>query len=290
MKRNWVLGGGVAVAVVLLAGWGVWRWQQNPSRAFWDMLSNNLATPGVTRVVNQSSQGLDVSQYTQTNFGAQPSARALTVFKQNGGLIATEEISNSSQDLVRYQKIVTTKKNAAGKPLDVSSVVGKWAELKPGSQFSSSVTSGLFDQSLLGILPIANLNSADRNHLLAYMHDNAVFSFDAGRVKTVTSQGHRAYQYDVQVQPAAYVGLMQQFGRLIGATGYEQVDPNEFSGASKIALTVTVDSLSHTLLEIDQPASGRTERYESFGTTLQPALPHATLTTTELEQRITNLR
>jgi hypothetical protein len=290
MKRSWLIGGVITAAVVLLAGWGMWRWQQNPSRAFWDMLANNLSTPGVTRIVSQNSQGLEVSQYTQTNFGAQPSAHALTIFKQNGGTIATEEISNSSHDLVRYQKIVTTRKNAAGKPLDVSSVVNKWAELKPGSQFSSAVASGLFDQSLQGILPIANLNSVDRSRLLTYMHDNAVFSFDAGKVKTVTAQGHRAYQYDVQVQPAAYVGLMQQFGHLIGATGYDQLDPNEFSGASKIALTVTVDAFSHTLLTIDQPASGRTERYESFGTTLQPALPHATLTTAQLEQRITDLR
>ena len=278
------------MAVVLLAGWGIWRWQQNPSRAFWDMIANNLSTPGVTRLVSQSSQGLEVSQYTQTNFGAQPSAHALTVFKQNGGSITTEEVSNKSHDLVRYQAIKTSKKGANGKPLNVSSVVGKWAELEPGSQFSSSVTSGLFDQSLLGVLPIANLGAADRSRLLTYMHDNVVFSFDASKVKRVTVRGHHAYQYNVQVQPAAYVGLMQQFGHLIGATSYDQIDPNEFSGASKIALTVSVDTFSHVLLEVDQPATGHKEQYEAFGATLQPAMPHATLTTAELEQRITDLR
>jgi hypothetical protein len=169
-------------------------------------------------------------------------------------------------------------------------VVGKWATLDPGSQFSSAVTSGLFNQSLLGILPIANLAAADRNRLLAYMHDNTVFSFDTDKVKTVTAEGHQAYEYDVQVQPAAYVGLMQQFGRLVGSKGYDSVDPNEFSGASAVKLTVMVDTTTHELLALDQASSGHTERYESFGTTLQPGLPHATLTTDELTQRITHLK
>jgi hypothetical protein len=289
MKRSWQI---VVTAAVLLvaAGWLGVRWQHNPNRAFWDMLANNLATPGVTRVLQQTSQGLSVSQYTQLNFGAHPTAHALTVFTQNGGTIATEEISDATHDFVRYQKIITPRKTAAGKPLDVSGVVGKWARLDPGGSFGSTVSSGLFDQSLFGILPIANLDSTNRVRLLDYMHTTDVFSYDADKVKTAAVDGHRVYEYQVSIKPAPYVALMQHFGKLVGAKEYDTLDPNDYGSAAAIAVMVAVDTTTHQLVELEQTATGQLERYQAFGAITPVALPHATLTTSELERRITTLQ
>lgn len=289
MKRSWQIV--IAAAVLLVAvGWLGVRWQHDPNRAFWDMLANNLATPGVTRVLQQTNQGLSVSQYTQLNFGAHPTAHALTVFTQNGGTIATEEISDASHDFVRYQKIVTPYKTTTGKPLDASGVVGKWARLDPGSKLGSTISSGLLEQSLFGILPIANLDSTNRAHLLDYMRTNDVFSYDAGKVKAATVDGHRVYEYKVSIKPAPYVALMQQFGKLVGAKQYDALDPNNYSRAAAIVVMAAVDTTSHQLVELEQTAGGQLEHYKAFGATTPAALPRATLTTSELEQRITDLR
>lgn len=289
MKRSYFLSAGAVVVVVLLAGWLWWAkvWQ-NPNRVFWDMLSNNLATSGVTRTISQKSQGLSVEQDTQISFGAQPTAHALTTFTQNGGNIVTEEISNNTSDFVRYKRIVTPK-TVAGKPLDVSGIVGKWAKLDANSSLGSTVTSGLFDQSLIGVLPMANLSAANRAKLLDEMHTDGVFSFDAKKVKTVSLNGRKTYQYTVNIKASAYVALMQNFEKLVGSKQYASLDPNSYAAGTTVPVTLSVDVRSHQLSQLYQPSAGRTEQYKAFGVVDATPLPHATLTTTELTKRLSAL-
>ncbi len=290
MKKYWV--GGVVGLVVVAGVAAIWWFgvRDNPVRAFNDMLSNNLSTPGVTRVVKQGNSQLQVAQYTQLQLGAQPAAHALTVFKQGGGLIATEEISDRTTDLVRYQKIVATTKGKDGKPLDVSSVVGKWAKLSGDDTLSSSVTSGLFDQTLMGVIPIANLQPDARQNLLAYMHSSGVFTYDASKVQTVQSGGRKAYKYAVSIKPAAYIKTMQEFGKLVGVHQYDDVEANDYASVASIPVTIVVDARSHQLAELDQQSSGRNETYQGFGLMTQTALPKATLTAKQLTELLGKLQ
>lgn len=288
-RQTYILAG---ILVLVSIGYGVFYRVNHPDSqvVFWDMMSNNLSTPGVTRVVAQSGNGLSVSQYTQLSFGATPTVQSLTVFKQRGGSIVTQQISNRGNDFVRYKKIVTNQKTAAGKPVDVSSVVGKWARLTKDDALSSAVTSGLFDQSLLGIVPVANLQPEKRNELLTYMRQNDVFTFDAAKVKVTTVDGRRTYEYPVRIQPATYIALMQQFGKLVGATQYAGMDPAAYAGATAQTAVFSVDVASHQLSQINQSSSGHSEQYKGFGIISDVTLPKAELTTVELQKRITQLR
>jgi len=241
-------------------------------------------------LVVQKGNGLTVSQYTQLSMGTKPVAHSLTVFKQGTGSIVTEQISDRKDDLVQYRNIGMAKNPSTGNPLDASGVVGKWARLTANDPIGSATTTGLFDQALMGIVPVANLQPDVRNKLVAYMQDNGVFTFDASKVKTTTEHGRRTYLYTVSIQPAGYVALMQQFGKLVGATQYEGLEPNSYVGAAAETATFSVDVLSHQLTQINQASSGHTEQYAGFGIVANLPLPKATLTTTQLEQRITNLR
>lgn len=278
----------LVVACAVVVGLGFW-WahaRSNPTQVFDDMLSNNLSTGSVTRLVSQQGQGLMINQYTQLNLGATPTARALTIFKEKGGTLATEEISDRTHDFVRYQQIKAAAVSKSGRPLDFSSVLGKWAKLQPGDSMSTTLTSGLFDQALTGVLPIGNLSAAQRGPLLSYIHQSQVFSYDPQQVVHTTLDGRKVYRYMVQVKPAAYITLMQQFEKLVGVTAYANVDPASFSKATSITLTIDVDARSHQLAQIYQTTGGRIERYEGFGLHEAVKLPKATITTTELTQRL----
>lgn len=281
----------IVIIVLLLIAGGLWQWRanDNPNRAFWDMLSNNLSTRGVTRVVTQSSGGLSVTQYTQLSLGTQPTAHALTVFTQNSGQLVTEEISDQTHDLIRYRKIhtgnLTSKQQAAA-----GQVTGRWAPLGSGQTVSSSLTSGLFNQSMLGVLPMANLSPENQTKLLDTMRTTDVFTYDSSQVKRVTVDGHAAYQYAVKVKPGAYVALMQQFEKLVGARTYAGLDPNSYGSAQPININLAVDTHSHQLLRLDQTASGHTETYQAFGATSAVQLPKATLTLNELTRRLAALQ
>jgi hypothetical protein len=291
MQRSHLVVLTVAVALLLASG-GLWAYtvDQSPSHVFADMLRSNLSTTGVTRILQQQGSGLDVSQYTQLTLGSQPTAHALTFFNQNGGSIVTEEVSNRANDYVRYKKIVATSKSRSGKVIDTSGLVGKWAKLGADGSLGSSVTAGLFDQALLGVLPIGNLSTAGRQQLLTYINGNSIFSFDTSKVKKLILNGRPIYQYDVSVKPAVYVALMQQFGKMVGATEYANLNPSDYSGASILHITISVDRSSHTLAQVYQSATRHTETYTGFGISAPVAMPTATLTTKQLEDRITSLQ
>lgn len=275
-----------AAILLLLVGWLWWLHAWNsPDRIFWDMMSNNLSTSSVTRVVTQHGQGLDVAQYTQLNFGSKPTAHALTTFQGNGGSLSTEEISDPTNDFVRYQNITLPR---GSKQVDVKSVLGKWAKLDSAGALGNSLTSGLFRQSEITVLPIANLRPEARSKLLQTMYRDKLFRFDGRQVKTVQLVGRKTYRYTLSIDTAAYIRVMQQFEKLVGATTYARIDPTAYTHNNPISLTVFIDARSHNLTETVQTATQRIERYEGFGLATVTPLPKATLTTQELTQRLSN--
>ncbi|HSX05466.1 MAG TPA: hypothetical protein VLF69_03300 [Candidatus Saccharimonadales bacterium] len=279
-----------AAVLVLLAGYGLWwtRVRQDPNRVFWDMLSNNLSTSGVTRTVIQTGQGLSVSQYTQLSLGQHPTAHALTVFSQGASTLATEEISDQTHDLVRYQRIDLPKTKATPQ-LNTKVVLGKWASLQSGQSVSGQLTSGLFGQSLLDVMPMANLPPAQRDSLLQTMHRQHVFSYNEALVKKTKLNGREVYLYAVNIKPDAYIRLMQQFESLIGGTAYGALKAANAAQAKPISVVLSVDARSHELSQLYETAAKRTETYQGFGITESMALPRATITTSQLTQRLGQL-
>jgi hypothetical protein len=278
-----------AVLLLVSGGWLWWsRVYQNPDRIFWDMMSTNLSTTGVTRVMKQQGNGLSVSQYTQVSFTSTPTVRALTVFKQSGNTLATEEISDKNHDYVRYRQIhVPTK---AGKELDASAILGKWARLGDGQTVGSQLTGGLYNQSLLDVLPMGNIAPQERSELLATMRKEKTFSYSDASVKKVKLNGRTTYLYSVNIQPKSYVQLMQRFEKLVGGTLYTSLKPNDFNGAKPIAIVLSVDARSHVLSQMYQTSSQRTLSYEGFGVANTDPMPKATITAAELTKRLSTLQ
>jgi hypothetical protein len=211
----------------------------------------------------------------------------MTVFKQNGNTLATEEISDASHDFVRYQQLDIKK---SSKKVNTGSVIGQWAQLQSGqSLVNGQLTSGLFNQSLLDILPIGNLSAAQRGQVLSAMRSQNMFQYNVHDVKKVQLDGRSAYLYAVSIRPAAYVRVMQQFEKLLGATAYTSLQPSSFAKAQPISVVVAVDTRSHNLSQIYETASKRVQRYQGFGAGQQLSLPKATLTTQQLTERLAGL-
>lgn len=282
----------VSVACLLVLAAGGWLWwthvRQDVTQVFWDMVSNNLSTKGVTHISEQKGQGLNVAQYTQITFNQQPRVHALTVFKQNGSTLATEQISDPKHDFVRYKQISLADK-AKSEQLDTKSVLGKWAQLEPGQNAGGPATSGLYKQSLIDILPIANLESDQRAKLIQSMHDQSLFKYDPSEVKKEKVRGRESYLYAVTIKPETYVRIMQQFESMIGTSAYAGVKPADLAKAKPLSVVIAVDARSHTMSQIYDASRQRTERYEGFGVVDTTPLPKASISTIELTQRLGQL-
>lgn len=285
----------VAGAVILLVSGYLW-WSKvylNPQRVFWSTVNNSLSTKGVTTELDQSAQGSSLKQIVQMELGTTNMAHSLTTLNQGNTEVKTEIIGTSEADYTRYRSIKTDQKNAEGKSLDVSKVVGVWSK-SDDTQQTETQSSGhqLFAQAVLGIglpvgsvpMPIGEVSPGQREDLVREMKSENMYTISKD-VKKERKAGRLLYTYDVKIQTILYVRLMKEFARDLGLHELDAVDPNTYQSAQPISVKLTVDAYSHQLVSVDS-GQGYTQTYSGYGLPLKASIPKNPISTQELQKRL----
>lgn len=205
------------------------------------------------------------------------------MLKQQNDEVITDAISTPEHDYVRYAKIDTSRKDENGKPYDFSSAVNVWAK---GESDGSNQT---LAQMLLGLFPMGNVPAEDRDEILDFMKENSVFSANYNKVKKETMNGRPVYTYEVQLLPQPYVEMLKRYGAAVGLSDQvTNLNPADYADSAPTKLTVSIDVLSRhlRLLKLDPSSGGRTESYSGYGIRQDVQLPTKTITTSELQQRL----
>ncbi len=285
--------GGVLVFLVALGFWWT-KVYESPYNVYWGMLENNLSTAGVSKHITQTSSGTKLDQTLASTFGAQNAVHAVTTLQTAKSTVKTETISTPMRDSVRYTNITTTQKNTTGKPFDFSAILGKWAASDVKNTSSNSATSGLFAQTVLGIMggnlfPQASMSADQRKDLLKRLHNEVVFDTSYTDVKKTKQNGRPIYTYTVNIQPVAYVGFEKAFAQDLGLKILDDIDPNQYAGEAAIKVTISVDAWSHQLSAINFPDHHQ-ESYTSYGVTTPLTVPNATITGAELQSLLSKIQ
>lgn len=268
---------------LVLAGAAWWRVvYSDPRNVFEGMLQQNFATSGYTRTTDTSQQGVTSSEYAQLQTGKQTLVRTMTILKQQNDEVITDAISTPENEFVRYTKINTSRKGEDGKELDFSSAINVWAKQE------SSGSNQAAAQMLLGLFPMGNVPAEERKELLEFMKKNAVFTANFDKVKKETKNGRQVYTYEVQLMPQPYVDMLKRYGAAVGLNDQvKDLNPADYAGSAPTNLTVSVDVLSrHLKLVTFAGNDGRTEAYGGYGIRQDVQLPTQTITTSELQQRL----
>ncbi len=284
----------VVVPLVLVIGVGLFWWfaiWQSPQRVFDDMLANNLSTMSVTKSALAGTTQQGVEQTVRLQMGSTNAGDWIVAARQSGSAVTTESIGTTSAGYIRYTQIATPQKASTGKQFDFSSVLNKWG--KSDGKTDASLEN-LFAQTLLDITsaplpPIANLPVEQRENILDYMKEEKIFSVDYAHVKREIINGRSVYTYQVKVQLGACVRMMQAFAHDLGLTGLDTVDPSQYSTIPPLTMELSVDRASHELVQARYASSGFTQTYRDWGLMTPTPIPHAVLTTTELQGRIQTL-
>lgn len=275
----------------IVFGWVWWaNVYRNPERAFWGMLNNSLASSGVSSRLMDSQNGQKLDVYTQLELGQQNLARSETTLTQNGNVIKTESIGTLATDYTRYISFKTSSKNSKGQPLNFSSVIGVWS--KSPAKVSGTTPDALqhlFGQSLLGVVPIANLTSDKRSALLTQIRTSNVYVPDFSSVKTQTIEGQLAYIYNVAVEPVAYAAMIQQFAHDEDIGNLSELAPAQYQGASALQVKLAVGMNSRQLLRISYSGSARRQTYSGYGEQPIISIPAKTISTSALQQRLAKI-
>ena len=281
-----------AVVVVLLSVWTWWQYVYTSSnRTFWGMMDRNLMTNAYGKVVDQSVPGDQVRQATAIDYSSQQRVNGQTLLNRGAGEqythVVTDTVGTPGTDYVRYTEIQTGQKDAEGKPLDFSQVVGVW-----GVADSGSATGGqLFGDMALGILPVAQLNPDQRSSVMGSIRSTNAYAINGVTEKRTNIFGRKSYTYDVTVHVRGYVTALKQFALATGMKNLEDVDPTTYSEDREAKLLVTVDSWSRQVTKVEYPDSGRVEEFAGLGSLQRlNSVPEKSVTVDELQQRLGQVR
>ena len=283
----------IIIALLLLAASLTTWWRlvhNNPTNVFKRMLATSLATPAVSKRIHQVDDSQVLDQVSALTAAPQQAVRSLSVLQQTGEVqtsITTESIGTPTTDFVRYTDIHTTQTNAGGKAFDFNSVLGLWGKSDPANP--SSGDPQLFNQTVLGVVPLANVPQPQRTQLLRQINDDKVYQLGAD-VKRQLVHGRPVYSYDVSVEPMAYVAMLKAFARSLGITQLEQVDPAQYADSEPLKFTFDIDVWSGQLTRVAYVGSERTETYGGYGARLQVEQPASSIGIDELQARLQQLQ
>lgn len=285
----------VGLGVLVLAGtYGAWQYHQatDLDKVFWGAVESNLQTTASSRHSFQKNAGQSIDQVTQISTEPSKLANSHTIYEQTGidsATAVTENIGTEYKDYVRYTSITTSQKGATGEPLDFSSVVGVWGV--GAVQDESETTGQLYNQSVLGVLPVGSLNLEDRKKLLNFMKEKGVYDYRLTATNRSWLVGRPTYEITVLVKPVAYLEVLKEFARYEGLNHLENIDPQEYKNAPLMSFVVHVDGWTHQVTKASQSTGAGLEDIsgKNLKKNLQKA-PVDAISTEELQAKLQSVR
>lgn len=279
----------IYLAVAML-GFSTWSWWQyaysSPNRVFWDMVDNSLSTNSFSKKVVQDDSQQGIVQLTQSQLAPKQLINSQTTIRQAGpptAEVVTQSLGTPRDDYVRYTKVQTSQKSTTGKDLDFASLLNQWGK----SQQQSEATSGqLYNETTLSVIPFGNLTAQQRQKMVKLMKDTNVYTYSLSR-KDQKSAGRNSYTYKVDINPQAYIGMLKEYGRMVGLTQLEAVDASQYAQAQPVSVDLTVDGWSHQLTAISFGGGSRVEHITAYGAlTKLEGEPSKTIPVEELQAKL----
>lgn len=284
---------GLGVVLLVVAG-AVWCYQvgKDPERVFWSMVNQSLTTNGVTVEVDQNRGQVSAHQFAQYSFGATNMSRSVTSVSQPGTKVKNESLGTQKADYTRYLAIATDQKNASGKVMDFSKVIGVWGKNTEDS------TPQLFAQSALGIglplgglaVPIGSLNPDARRELIDQIRHDELYKINFSKVKKERKDGRLLYTYTTTVKPVDYAGMMIRFAKAVGMHNLDDVQTANFVNQPEFDLTLTVDVRSRHLVAAETEGGAAKQTYSSYDVPVNVTAPAKTISFSALQQRLLDVQ
>lgn len=280
----------ILVGVILFVFSGyfwITKIRNNPEYIFNSMLNNNLRTASVTRTVLQDGGAQKLEQVMRIQNRTQHVTKGVTTITQGGGstTVVTESIGFPEVEYIRYVKIDTDQKGAKGKKLEFGEVLNIWGENKP--QEEGELSELYQDVTIGNLFMFADLDKASRQQLLTSTETNGVYDVDYKDVKRTTKDGRPKISYRVKLNPKQYILMVQEYGRIVGLSQFESLNPEDYNDASPISFTVTIDVISQRLDNTLSSDGSNAQSFSGYGIIENIEIPKETIPATELQKRLT---
>jgi hypothetical protein len=279
----------LALSIFVFSGLLWWKnIYNNPRRVFETMIVNNLQTQSYSKSSSQDTNGNKSEKVEQISFVPDIAARSVETVTQSGpadkSTVKTEIIGTLKDDYVRYVSIQTNEKNKDGKPLDYSSVENVW-----GKTDSKEQPPQYLSQSILNLVPFANLNSENRSKALSTFYDKKAYEVDYSKVKPLKINGKSALVYPVKINASGYINVLKVIASSSGLGNLPSLDPESYKDQPPIEIEIVVDKLSRRVIQV-KPGQNIVENYSSYGLSIPIQIPKDFKPASELQKKIQEIK
>lgn len=280
----------VVLACVILLGLSLYLWWtkifMNPERVLDDAIASSLKTRSVTKTVQQTGLTGGINQVTYLSFyPSGPRSQTNSVLTQgvgsNASSVATQTIGTPESDFVRYTNVQAGGQGQSQGVERFQSIIGKWAQREQNLSKGSQVS--FLNESLFGILPLGYLNDQQSDELIGVIEQKNVYKYTS--VKRVIENKRPVFVYDMSINPADLVTVLQEYIKLTGAGDPNQFSPDQYRGLGDVKIQMTIDALSRQVTEVKY-STGRVEKYDGQNLYHQIELPAQTIPVEELQKRL----
>lgn len=270
----------ISAAVIV----GVWAFghfvYDNPTNVFYGMISNALTTTGYIEKLGSANLSYKSTKYVLVQTGANnitESIDILTGINANHYNIKTESIGTPVYD---YQRFVRIQNTASQRSINYRPLLNLWG-LNPSDP---NVTNGqLFNETLLGIIPIGQVSSSERSALMNQIKVTGVYQIE--KIAKTHVNGRLAYVYTIKLNSLAYLLMLKQFGLDLGLNQLKNINPNNLGQNNIPPLNLTIDVLSRQLIAIGLPNEVPIETFSSFGINQHITTPKNAISISSLENK-----
>jgi hypothetical protein len=272
----------LAFAIGLVTVWAWWKYlYTTPQNVFERMLNTSLSTPSVTKQTVESTTQQNLDQTAQLSVNPIPSVRTETTASQAGSQITTESLAFPDREYFRYTSI------DAGQADGQQSANEQYQDALNIWGFSGAPEGGqLFDQTLLGVVPIARLNPADKRALIEQIKREAVYTIDYSRVEKRVVDGRSVYTYPVALKPRAYVNMLKSFSAYVGTDELASVDVNQYPDSPTLDIELNIDVWSGQLRSVSYADSSRIEVFSAHGAYNRVSEPAESIPLPQLQSKL----
>ncbi len=285
---KWLIKTIIAVAVILFVVSSIIWWRQirnNPENIFRSVINNNLRTASVTRTTAQESGAQKLKQIMRIQNRTQHVTNGKTILSQGKGtVVITESIGTPNTEYIRYVSIDTDQKNSKGQGLSFDGVLGLWAENNPEENKLSSLYQ---DVTIGGFFLFADLDAQSRQTLVNKIFDNGVYDVDYATSKRFNVSGRPKMSYKIKLNLKQYITSIQEYGKMVGISQFDEIDPNAYEGAEPIAMSVVVDVLTQRIDAVKTDDGSTDQTYNGYGIIENINIPQNAMPASELQEKLT---
>lgn len=282
----------VIILALIIFSISFYSWWKNiynsPENVFNGMINNNLRIASVTRESKIESADTPQQKIEQLNFVPDYAVRSIITLQQNDNgqdnKVVSETIGTLKADYSRYVTIKTSQTNSEGKPLDYSSVENIWSKSDPESEQPQ-----YFNQSVLGLIMFGNIDQKTRNEYINTLKDKKAYDIQYKDAKPQKINGKSALVIPVKVNLEGYVQAVKVVAKQVGLGDLPGLEPEAYKDQTPIEIKVTIDKLSRQLLKVEY-SENQIETYSSYGIKLPVELPEKTISTSELQQKVQEVK